>query len=77
MASAEDDQDMWRMVLSKRREFEGDGAGSDNTLLRGPSHAGHLLTQRLLRQTSSLVHSPKLNLMDRHTTAESDSCELS
>ncbi len=42
-APAEDDQDMYRMCLSKWREQELEGAGSDNTLLLGrPGPAGLL-----------------------------------
>jgi hypothetical protein len=48
---AEDDQDMYRMCLSKWREQELEGAGSDNTLMLGrPGPAGLLAQSSLPRR---------------------------
>lgn len=45
---AEDDQDMYRMCLSKWRDQELEGAGSDNTLLLGRPGPAGLLGQNSL-----------------------------
>lgn len=44
----EDDQDMYRMCLSKWREQDLEGAGSDNTMLLGRPGPGGLLGQNSL-----------------------------
>jgi hypothetical protein len=51
VCTAEDDQDMYRMCLSKWREQDLEGAGSDNTLLLGrPGPAGLLAQNSLPRR---------------------------
>lgn len=56
----EDDQDMYRMCLSKWREQDLEGAGSDNTMLLGRPGPGGLLGQNSLprRSIPSMPRSP-------------------
>lgn len=56
----EDDQDMYRMCLSKWREQDLEGAGSDNTMLLGRPGQSSLLAQSSLprRSVPSMPRSP-------------------
>ncbi|KAI8464620.1 MAG: hypothetical protein J3K34DRAFT_526053 [Monoraphidium minutum] len=54
----EDDQDMYRMCLSKRRETDVEPTGSDNTLMLGrPTPGRHHLTAAQLLRSHSHSHS--------------------